>query len=99
MQDDKAVIFVVVVGDDMGKIHPQARRHVATVNRWIELVGGDMGRHLLQFGYVAQKVLKVERFQGSGERIAAHADGSARINDKNLAFVRHRLRDFCCKNT
>ena len=98
MKHHKTVVQRVVVGNDMSQVGPQLRRHVTAVNRGIELVGGDMRRYLLQFRNLAQQMFEIERLQGTCGWIAAHADSSAGVDNQYMAIVRHRLRNFWCKN-
>ena len=82
MEDDKAVVAVVVVGYAMAKIGPSRRRHIAGVDGRLKLVGVNLNVELSQLGHVLYQVLEVERFECSGQRIAVHADSATGINEE-----------------
>ena len=42
MKNHESIVFLIVVRYDMDYVNPQFRRHVAAVNRRIELVGVDV---------------------------------------------------------
>jgi hypothetical protein len=68
------------------------RRHVTGVDGGLELIGIYLCVKLFQLGHVEQKVLEVERLEGSRGWIAVHADGATGIDEEYFRVVRHRLR-------
>ena len=93
VEHNEAVVLVVVVGNDMGQLGPERRRHIAGIDRRVELVGGDVEvrgerrgarGELLQLGHAAEQVLEVKRLQGTRLRVAVHAYCPASIYQKNL---------------
>ena len=90
VQNDEAVVAVVVAGNDLHQLGPRARTDVTGVDGRRELVHIDARAQIFHFRQVADDVVEVERLEGSRARVAAHSDGSARIDEQY--FVVHSAK-------
>ena len=93
MQDDEAVVPVVVVNDDVHHVGPVRWIHVGGVQRRGELDGVEVDRNALQLGHVAEQVAEVDGLVRTGGRILDHADGAAGVDDQYMRqFGLNRIR-------
>ena len=93
--------------DDVHQLRPHQRRHVAGVDRRVEMIGVDAGTDVSEFRQVLHQVVEIEWFQRLCHGILPHAYCSPRIDEQHLVgacgewrivcfllVVRHRLREF-----
>ena len=88
MQHHEAVVVVVMVGDAVGEVCPEGRRHVAGVDGRIELEGVDLDIELFQLRHVLQQLFEIEGFEGTRLGIAVHTDGATCIDKQYLGSHR-----------
>ena len=103
MQDDKAIVIVIIVGDDAYDLCPSHRVHVAGVDGRVELSDVDVRLNQLKFWHGRDEVIEVERLQCARDGILSHTDGTSCINDEyswccHLALI-FNVSQFECKNS
>ena len=84
MQDNEAVVVIIVVGDDAYDFRPSHRVHVAGVDRRVKLSHVDFRLNQFEFWHGRDEVVEVERLQYACHGILSHADGTSCIDDENL---------------
>ena len=88
MEDDEAIIVVVLAFDGFGYVDPRGGSHVGRVDDALELAGVDSVGTPVQLGYEVVDVVEgvwLERTVG----VAHHADGAASVNYED--FVGHLI--------
>ena len=87
VQQHEAVVGIVMVGNDMRHLHPVARFHVAGIYGRVEGERVNVIIEAFQFGHVVSELLEVEVFERAGLGIFDHADGPARVDDKDVRVL------------
>lgn len=80
VQDDKAVVIMVIFGDDAYDLLPGFGAHFGRVHRRVELQGGHLAAQFVEFGNVFAQMLKIKGFERACFGVAYHADGSSGVD-------------------
>ena len=86
VQNDKAVVLLIAVGDDAHQFGPQLRLHITRVDRRVKLIAMQVVIKLPQLGHMATQMLEVEGFQSTSFWIAYHADSATSVYQQHTAF-------------
>ena len=79
VQQHETIIVGIVVGYDVGHLHPVARLHVGGVDGGIERERINVVVELVEFGHIVAELLEIEIFERSRLGIFDHADRSSRV--------------------
>ena len=83
MQDDKAIVPLVVAIDDACELGPECRVHVGGVDRRVEGIGEDIEVKLLDLRDVLQELVEVEVLQCTRLRVLYHTDSTACVDEQH----------------
>ena len=79
MQDDKALIAVVVLMDNMNQLPPHIRFHVRRVHRRVELIRINREIEFLQFGDMLLELFEIEILQCACHGVLNHSNCSTGV--------------------
>ena len=79
MQDDEAVVTIVVVMNNAYQLPPHIRFHVRRIHRRIKLIGVNWKIELLQFGDILLQLLEVKVLQSTCRGILNHTNCSTGV--------------------
>ena len=60
MQHHEAVVFRIIVCDDLHDLHPGVGAHLRRVEHRVELIGRNRVTELLQFRHIVSKMLEIK---------------------------------------
>ena len=79
MQDDEAMVAVVIFMNDAYQLPPHIRFHVRRIHWRIKLIGVNREVELLQFGDILLQLLEVKVLQSTRRGILDHANCSTGV--------------------
>ena len=79
VQDDEAVVTIVVVMNNAYQLPPHIRFHVRRIHRRIKLIGVNWKIELLQFGDILLQLLEVKVLQSTCRGILNHTNCSTGV--------------------
>ena len=85
MEDDKTIVVLVVLRNDVHQLRPFFRHHVAGVDGWDELVNIHFCLQIRKLGHIGDEMVEVERLQRPSCRIASHAYGASCVDEQDLS--------------
>lgn len=83
VQDDKAIVSLIVAIDDAYELGPKGGVHVRRVDWRVEGIGEYVEVELLDFGHMLQELVEVEVLQSTRFRVLYHTDSAARVNEQH----------------
>ena len=83
MQDDEAIVAVVIFADQLGQRHPMVGLDIRRVDDGIHGLHLQVHLQAFQRGKLLVDSAKIERDERAGVRIGLHADRTAGVDDKN----------------